>query len=462
MIQKFKITQLFGYRTAEIVFEDNIKILIGENGLGKTTVLNSLYYLLNKMYNKLSKIDFETIELTFINKQSISFSKLELESYLEYKENRKNRHFPISVLKQIERIDTTVINEQLFNLDNFSAKAEEIINKFIIDNNIRKFAPNHIMGREIFRFLTEPLSYKIFDEIDLITNELNFSILYLPTYRRVEEDLKNLGTFRKKIHHHTNRDYYEELEEDLEVTDDTLIHFGMEDVKQRVIKIENEIEKSTIAGFSKLTGEMLSQLLRGFPEVQDEIIDELDEHTVKIILHRVGENLPSNDRKNIVNLLETKKSLKEKKELVYFISKLIDIYNEHKHLDDSVKNFRDICNKYLTDKQFKYDESAVDLDLYRNNTEEKVELNKLSSGEKQIISIFSKVYLEKNNNLIVLFDEPELSLSLPWQKQLLPDIINSNKCKFLLSVTHSPFIFDNELDKYAVGMDRYISESNDE
>jgi ABC-type sugar transport system ATPase subunit len=99
--------------------------------------------------------------------------------------------------------------------------------------------------------------------------------------------------------------------------------------------------------------------------------------------------------------------------LVYFISKLIDIYNEHKHLDDSVKKFRDICNKYLTDKQFIYDESSVDLDLYRNNTKERVELSKLSSGEKQIISIFSKVYLEKNNNLIVLFDEPELSLFLP-------------------------------------------------
>jgi hypothetical protein len=47
-------------------------------------------------------------------------------------------------------------------------------------------------------------------------------------------------------------------------------------------------------------------------------------------------------------------------------------------------------------------------------------------------------------------------------KQLLPDIIHSNKCAFLLSVTHSPFIFDNELDKYAIGMDTYISESNNE
>jgi hypothetical protein len=58
---------------------------------------------------------------------------------------------------------------------------------------------------------------------------------------------------------------------------------------------------------------------------------------------------------------------------------------------------------------------------------------------------------------LVLFDEPELSLSMLWQKELLPDIVNSNKCNFLLAVTHSPFIFDNELDRYAVGLNEYFS-----
>lgn len=464
MIKRFKITNLFGFRTVEISFENNIKILIGENGLGKTTVLNSLYYLLNKMYTRLSKIDFEIIEVEFINGTTISFSKLELESYLEYKDstrdNRHNRRIPPSILRQIEQLDTTLISEKLVKTEKLTSPTENIIQNFIDENHIRKFAPDNIMIREIFRLLTESFSYEIFNNIDSIRNELNFSILYLPTYRRVEEDLKNLGAFRKKINQHSNsHDYYEEIEEDMEVTDDTLIHFGMEDVTQRVINIETEIEKSTITGFSKLTGEMLSQLLRGFPEIQDEIIEELDENTVKIILHRVGSNLSAHDRKNIINLLDAKKSLKEKKELVYFISKLIDIYNEHKHLDDAVKNFRDVCNRYLIDKQFRYDESSIDLDLYRNDTDERVELNKLSSGEKQIISIFSKVYLEKNDNLIVLFDEPELSLSLPWQEQLLPDIINSKKCEFLLSVTHSPFIFKNELDEFAVSMNIYLDES---
>lgn len=462
MIKKFKITGLFGFRTVDISFEKNIKILIGENGLGKTTVLNSLYYLLNQMYHKLVKVEFETIELIFENDEGIGFSKLELESYLNYKENMRNRRLPASILRDLEQLDISDLKLQIFDLEkiDFDKKMEELITNFIKANEIKRFAPNEIMAREIYRFLQESSSFEVFDKLKLIQENLKFSILYLPTYRRVEEDLKNLGTFRKKIGRRFdgNREYYEEIEEDLEATDDTLIHFGMEDVKQKIITLKNEIERSTVAGFSKLTGGMLSLFLHGFRKIEDSDIDKLDEKTIRIILHRVGNNISQHDKDDILNLIVNKTKLKDKKELISFIYKLIDIYNEHKHLDNRIKNFRDVCNKYLSDKQFRYDESSVDLDIYRNNTDEKIELNKLSSGEKQIISIFSKLYLEENENLIVLFDEPELSLSLPWQELLLPDIVNSGKCKFLLAVTHSPFIFQNDLDSHAVGMNIYINE----
>ncbi len=459
MIKRFKITGLFGFRNVDINFEDNVKILIGENGFGKTTILNSLYYLLNRKYKKLSNIEFETIELIFGNEEEILFSKFELENYLNYLENNNvNRRFPSSVLRQLENLDLS----ELEKFTSFNQEASNIIISLIEKNEIRKFAPSEIMAREIFRFIKEQPISNVFDKLERTRQDLNFSILYLPTYRRVEEDLKNLGSFKERIVHRSDgRNYYREIEEDLEVTDDTLIHFGMDDVKQKILTIEQEIEKSTLTGFSKLTGEMLSLFLNGFRKIEDNEIEELDENTIKIILHRVGTNIPQKDKDGILKLLKDKVKLKARKDLVSFIFQLIDIYNEHKHLDDKIKNFRDVCNNYLVDKQFRYDESSVDLDIYRNGTDEKVEINKLSSGEKQIISIFSKIYLEKTDNLIVLFDEPELSLSLPWQKRLLPDIVNSKKCEFLLAVTHSPFIFKNELEKHAIGINIYMDNINE-
>ena len=87
--------------------------------------------------------------------------------------------------------------------------------------------------------------------------------------------------------------------------------------------------------------------------------------------------------------------------------------------------------------------------VVRNSwTGEEVELNDLSSGEKQVISLLARLYLYPEEK-IVLIDEPELSLSIDWQKRLLPDLLFSPSCAQLLAITHSPFIFDNELDPYA-------------
>ena len=68
------------------------------------------------------------------------------------------------------------------------------------------------------------------------------------------------------------------------------------------------------------------------------------------------------------------------------------------------------------------------------------------------------LYLEKKNDVAIFFDEPELSLSIEWQKTLLPDILDSGKCKFLFATTHSPFIFENELEAFTVDLAEYIKE----
>ena len=57
-LKRFIINDLFDYQTVDIPFDKDIKILIGENGLGKTTVLNTLYFVLNKNLNDCLKLIF--------------------------------------------------------------------------------------------------------------------------------------------------------------------------------------------------------------------------------------------------------------------------------------------------------------------------------------------------------------------------------------------------------------------
>ena len=111
----------------------------------------------------------------------------------------------------------------------------------------------------------------------------------------------------------------------------------------------------------------------------------------------------------------------------------------------------------MTGKKYRYDESNLTLAIYKDNQDQPINVQSLSSGEKQVISIFSKLYLDENKDCIILFDEPELSLSIKWQATFLPDIMKSQKCKMLIAVTHSPFIFDNEYDNLAKYMGEYLT-----
>ncbi|MDE7108353.1 MAG: ATP-binding protein, partial [Muribaculaceae bacterium] len=114
---------------------------------------------------------------------------------------------------------------------------------------------------------------------------------------------------------------------------------------------------------------------------------------------------------------------------------------------------------FLFDKEFRYDESHVRIGLYfrsdRNNASE-ISLDKLSSGEKQIIALMAAAYLSIGKRHAFIMDEPELSLSLIWQRRLLPELVGSGNCSLLLVATHSPFVFDNEMRRFTSGTDEYV------
>lgn len=77
-----------------------------------------------------------------------------------------------------------------------------------------------------------------------------------------------------------------------------------------------------------------------------------------------------------------------------------------------------------------------------------VEIYDLSSGEKQLLIILFKVFLQEEKPFILLMDEPEVSLHVDWQHQLIGAIRELNPNCQLIIATHSPSIFgDGWADK---------------
>ena len=75
--------------------------------------------------------------------------------------------------------------------------------------------------------------------------------------------------------------------------------------------------------------------------------------------------------------------------------------------------------------------------------DEKIQLDQLSSGEKQILLILTTVFLQEEKPNVLLMDEPEISLHITWQDRLIELIRKLNPNCQLILTTHSPNIFAN-------------------
>ena len=407
----FKIIKLFKEINVELPIDKNVNIFLGENGLGKTTILNCLYGALSCDFEKLKDIVFNKIILEFEDGEKAEISHDDIEIYYSY-----------SSYKAINKKNLLRFNDayEKSHYNYLNSYNEILISKIML----RKIEiKNHITNAENFK--------------ETVNKKISKNILYFPTYRRIEEDMSKLGI-----------DINNE-----EITRQQLIRFGMNDVEKNIEALLQEIKSVAITSFAKMTAILLKQYLNSNININESTV--VEKNKLIIALARVGDEIEQKDKNQIIQLVSSKQ-IYHNKYLLNLIKNLIDSYEKQKPYDNKIKYFVDTCNKYLIGKRFIYDEKNVTLDIIRNRTDETISLHHLSSGEKQIISVFSKLYIENNDNCVILFDEPELSLSLKWQNMFLPDIMQSSKCSKLIAVTHSPFIFENKLDKYARYMGSFL------
>lgn len=69
--------------------------------------------------------------------------------------------------------------------------------------------------------------------------------------------------------------------------------------------------------------------------------------------------------------------------------------------------------------------------------------SKLSTGEKQLLLILLRVFLTQGGPAVVFLDEPEVSLHISWQRQIIDVIQKLNPQTQLFITSHSPSIFSS-------------------
>lgn len=450
-IQKFEILGLFGYKDVSIVFNHSTLIVIGENGFGKTSILNALNFLITHSYKRLLEIKFDSLRLV-IDNQEFFYDRSLIEQYVSYLDRRDSEdHSIIDFVKRNidHRVFLTAVD--LIN----EGKRKEFYN-YVNSDDFLKTIPGNVLYQELFTWNEQTKAFQGFQIMENLIDSYGYTVLFYPTYRRVEVDYQSLFP-------HEERRRLMRFEEDRNVEHQDLnIRFGMRDVAKRIETITDIIRKSSLEGFTNVSGDVIHQMLNHNNGTKHEL--DCTEEELRIVLNRTGHRLNETDKGVILTQFKNHdQTLFENDFLLFYLQQLLMIYRSQEKYDLAINKYCEVCNKYLSDKKFVYDASNVSLAIYRCVAgkpilakEHLVMLNQLSSGEKQIVSIFSQIYLELDKQYVVLFDEPELSLSIFWQENLLPDIITSGNCKFLMAVTHSPFIFGDKLKQYTVGMHEFI------
>jgi len=482
-IKKFRVENLHQHKTYEILFEDNKLILVAGNGSGKTTLVNLFYYFLSRQWNKLLEFNFEKITL-WIDEEVLTFNK-EIFQNLIIRDSRITKRYSPNILSKLNNIVETFPATELLNLTN--NQLEIIAQEFAVSYRVLREYIYDIQEKKFNIDKHNDIKY-IEDKLNLIFKDTQ--IIYLPTYRRIEKDLKNifphLENSLKEMEYLNQRNeknnfnnYYLEL-----------VEFGMSDVSRKIKKRCIELKNYFYDRLNTdLIGSYLDDILnKSYHNFDINKIQQIDSDVLDYILNRLDESVISpKGKENLIKFVEELRYADnytiEDKINAHFVWKLFQIYDFQQKEETDINLLISICNKYFGyGKKIEYnkDEFNVQINLidkFENKTKNSffvlhsnnftlfedsktedpcIDFKDLSSGEKQIVSLFTHLILNKKNYFLII-DEPELSLSVPWQEELLPDILKLRNCNGLLSVTHSPFIFQNELRYFTHSLEEFTS-----
>lgn len=435
-LENLFIEKLHGIYNYDVDFNEDITFLYGSNGCGKTTILNIVTSIVTGKIYELFFYDFKIIKLKYSNNDNVDVIEI------KRKQDDKNR------LKIIFEGRNETISK-LDNLNFQSSRREILLKEYYLENNILK---------DISRL---------------------FNYVYLPLSRSAYVD--PIRSSRKNFWIEE-----EEIEEELYVTKDASLTRVQELIVNKILTINNEVNRLNNNFRDKIlkTSINIYSEKKNFSDILNEIENSNEEKILEI-------------QESYLNIMTNLKLINEREIEKYnnFFSSYIEKYEQiTDENDEKVKQFPiDLVLQYSEiskirkvvelAQQMEKDKKQAEkpLELFCStlnsflsragdidskniiietigqpgvyfkipNNQNKLSVQKLSSGEKQLIIFFANLIFGVNDrkNGIFIVDEPELSLHLTWQKLFIEQTLKINNNIQLIFATHSPEIVGRHRDK---------------
>ena len=427
-IKKIEVEGLFGsfdytIEMNNISTDSKLMLLYGDNGSGKTTILKLVFYLLSCQdksghKSEISKIKFKLFKVILSNNICISAIR-EAATLGTYKYEISNLNKP----KPLYSITLAATKE-----DDYSVRLEndskdglyyQTIISFLTKLNIKLFYLSDT--RKSLNSGLENFYRNEFERSLDLSREIEIKLLKQRIIRHEEPDLIN-------------------------VTVKSLENF----YKSEALKASNIGEQETNNIYLQIVKQITKTNIKDYSSISSKIED------LKHILEEVNKRTESYSRFGLVTTTEysqIKQALSvagDKQEAIFnilepFIRGLKAKLDALKNIQQQLSSFTGCLNSFLSYKSITYS-IQEGFNIVQEHTNEPIDFKDLSSGEKQLILLFSNAILASSQATIFIIDEPEISLNIKWQRKLLNYLLQltpNNNTQYLIA-THSIELLTNQ------------------
>lgn len=428
-IIKVSISKLFGIFDHEIPFnqESGVTIVLGENGIGKTKILEAVNAVFNNDYNFLSELDFEKLTIYFDNKESWEFSKSDSEeesSLYVYRRSANSKFKPEKFFSYGRKVgyDARHLRVMEMQMENFrnemmhSGRIHEArdLQRMILE---REYLERNL-GRN--REKTMPPKW-------LIDESKKINVRLIETQRIITRNESGKDSYRSMVTQCSN-----ELKD--------LISNAIKSSADITSALDSTYPNRLVKNLREKTDYTYAQLNEELSDLNEKrkylsaaglVVDAQDSELA--IIQDEHNDLIVISMKQYVE--DSKLKLEPYENLAKKISLFMSILSsrfKHKRLKVSKEDGLEFTS-IITDKKNK----PIEIDL-----------TKLSSGEQHELVLFYKLIFNSNPGDLILIDEPELSLHISWQNQFIDDlkrVAEINKFTAVIA-THSPDIISSNWD----------------
>lgn len=446
-IEHLKIRGLYGYIDKDIDFNNDITLLVGINGSGKTSILNVLNWVIKPSIPHLCVTEFVSIELRLKLKNThYKIDCRHTKTYFKYNIYTDSKKFnPLTVrtrvhpklIKNDEASKNILIQEySALRPDTKEAETWELISKF---------PKPTIVGLD--RNLYTEESERVFIDDSIFKNRIN--------KKQALQEAAPLDRVKEIV----NREYRRIKNNVLNLTTNLKNHLMLStfdgSITQETITsgIGHKLNTNQIEGAETRVNDYFSKFENKiFTDIEKQIITKYFSQ-LKEITNKYQDN-PSDELTKLLYALNANQFVK--------VNRLLKEFEKFETASaksqEQINIYIDTLNHFFKDSSkqliFKEDTSELafnNLDKNGKPITEFKDIRYLSSGEQQILILFSYIAFNSYDGKIFIIDEPELSLHIKWQEDFLYYLekITPTSTQLILA-THSPILAGKKKEKAKV------------